>query len=246
MPKRLTPRGEAAPPVEPNIAQAAIPRKPAQRKRQTKISDKPGVKYVRNIRGIECRFTLQDGKGRRIGLAPRGQRGDIEIVNKEDQEDPIYLANEGLLFEVITAAEAKRIIANQQINAREEEHPIWSQLRNEKGQGYQQRHATIEESIESKAIVVADIKEAGAGRFTDKNVQEVRRGAGPMFIEAPGSAGHPATGYMQSVPGDISPEDYHDFLLWKQFMAQRNAATPDVDDLEVTIAPTETEDESSD
>lgn len=215
MPKRLTPKGQAAPPVEPNVAAASIPKKQPTPKRLPQVSKKPGVKYIRNIRGIQCRITLKDGKGRRIELDPRGQRGDIEIVNKQEQEDPIYLANLNLLYEEIPAEEAQEIIANQQTNAQNLEHPLWAHLRNEQGKEYTQRHMVVEDSIEEQAIVVAKVEETPAGRFTDKN-SEVVRSAGPQFTEAPGSPNHPATKVVDSVPGTISPEEYHEFLMWKQ------------------------------
>lgn len=213
--KKVTPRGQAAAPVEPNIG-PAIPKRPVAKKTgYTPISDKPGVKYVRNIRGIQCRFTLQDGKGRRIELAPRGQRGDIDIVNKEDQEDPIYIMNLDLLFEEITPTQAKEIISNQQTNSKRDSHPIFDQLTNAQGKKYEQSHATIEQSIEAQAITVAKIKEAGDGRNTQGNTEVVR--SGPEMTQVPGSPGHAATDLVNSVPGDIDPTEYHEFLIWKQY-----------------------------
>lgn len=218
MPKRLTPRGEAAPPVEPIITGATLPTRESAQKssgRKPKKSS-PGVMYVRNLHHIMSRVTL--ASGRQILLQPRGQRDDIDIVNKEEQQDPKFLANKDLLFELIDGETAERIIYKQQHNRRQG--GVMQHLRNEKGEAYTQTAATIEEVFENQGEVVGTIEETGSGRFTDHN-QEVRRSVGPQRVSRPGSPEDPATDFMDSVPGNVDPEEYHDFLLWKQFKAEQ-------------------------
>lgn len=45
---------------------------------------------------------------------------------------------------------------------------------------------------------------------------------------------------MQSVPSDVSPEEYHEFLLWKQFQEQKAAEALRAS-LQVSIEPVETD-----
>lgn len=239
MPKRLTPRGDAAPPVEPIITGATMPPRPVKRQaskaKRTKVAPKSDIKYVYNLHHIPCRVTL--ASKREIQLEPRGQRGDVDVVNADEQQDPKYLANLNLIFELISPEQARTIIANQQTNAKTEDHPIWKHLRNEQGDPYSQRHATIEEVFEKQGIVVGTVEETGAGRFTDKNFT-VSRASSPEIVQVPGSPGHPATELMQSVPAEISPDEYHEFLLWKQFREQQEALALR-NSLEVTVAPVE-------
>lgn len=246
MPKRLTPRGEAAPPVEPIVTGATLPPKPASRKRTTTPKPKAtgqtdfGVRYVYNLRAIPCRVTL--ATGREIYLEPRGQRGDLDIVNVDEQQDPRYLANKDLLFQVITPAQAEGIIAGQQTNAKTAEHPAWAHLRNAQDKPYEQRHTHIEEAFERQGVVVGHVAETGAGRFTDKNFEVSRaQGASPEIVTRPGSPGDPATSLMNTIPADVQPGEYHEFLLWKQFRAQQEAEALRAE-LAVTIEPTEVED----
>lgn len=224
MPKRLTPRGEAAPPVEPIITGATLPPKPEQKAQRKPKSTDTGVRYIRNLHHIQARVTL--GSGREIQLKPRGEREDIDIVNKDEQQDPKFLANRDLVFEVITPAQAEKIIYKQQTNSRGQS--LWDHLRNEKGKSYDQTAATIEEAFERQGVVVGRIEDTGSGRYTDHNA-EVRR-MGPEVVEAPGSPGHPATAFVQSVPPGVSPDEYHEFLLWKQFKLEQEHARA-LDDL---------------
>lgn len=237
MPGRLTPRGEAAPPVSPNIASASIPKKSVKKRTTTKKVSGPGVAYVYNLRAIECRFTLTTD--REIRLQPRGQRGDLDVVNEDEQFDPIFLANNKILFEVIEPEEAHKIIAKQQVNDSLQGRPIFDQLLNEYGKSYEQKDIRIQSQT---SIPVGTISPAGNTAHTEQNVAIGR--VGPQITEVPGSPGHPATEFMLGdVPGEISPEDYHEFLLWKQFKAAMVAQDADADDLRasVKINPMETE-----
>lgn len=242
MPKRLTPRGEAAPPVEPIVTGATMPPRPVKRQstkaKPKKLPAKAGIKYVYNLHHIPCRVTL--ASKREIQLEPRGQRGDVDVVNAEEQEDPKFLANLNLIFEIIEPELAQSIIANQQTNARQEDHPIWKHLRNEQGDPYSQRHAVIEEVFERQGIVVGSVSTPSKDGSSSSQRIEMTRSGAPEIVQAPGSPGHPATEYMQYVPGDVSPEDYHEFLLWKQFQEQKAAEALRAS-LEVTVAPVETE-----
>lgn len=222
MPKRLTPRGEAAPPVEPIITGATLPaRDGAKHEEQARPAPSaPGIMYVRNLHHIQARVTLANK--RVISLEPRGQREDLDIVNVDEQQDPKFLANKDLLFEVISPEDAKAIIYKQQHNSRQE-HPAWTHLRNEQGKAYDQRATTIEEIFEQQGVKVGEVTETGAGRFTDRN-HEVVRTAGQNVTSVPGSPGHPATEFMNSVPSAIEPDEYHEFLLWKQFKQQQKEA----------------------
>lgn len=226
MPKRVSPRGEAAPPVEPNVANASIPRKPAAKRRapakpkvEAETQDK--TMYVRNRHHITARVTLTSG--REIELKPRGQREDVDIVTEAEQQDPKFIANEGIIFEVITPAEAADIIRKQQTNASGREHELWQYLRNERGDAYEKRNVEVEIPFERQGQVVGRVVEEGSGRFTDKN-SGVYRAMGPQQTTVPGSAGDPATNLMNSLPAELGPEEYHEFLLWKQFREQQRLA----------------------
>lgn len=232
MPKRLTPRGEAAPPVEPINTGARLPTKEEattkRPQRKPKATDS-GVRYVRNLHHILARITLTSG--REILLKPRGEREDLDIVNAEEQEDPKFLANKDLLFEVLSSEQAKAIIYKQQTNAREQGHTLYQHFVNSKGEKYE--NGTVggmQAHGGHAAITVGQVDQVGGGRYTDKNF-EVTRSAGARYTEVPGSPGHKATEFMQSVPGHISPEEYHEFLLWKQFKeaqeAQETAEEPE-------------------
>lgn len=216
MPKRVSPRGEAAPPVEPNVASAAIPRKPARKRAPAKPKAETGngTMYIRNRHNITCRLTLTTG--REIELKPRGQREDVDIVSVEEQQDPRFIGNEGVLFEVITPEAAAEIIRKQSTNASNREHELWQYLRNQQGQAYEKHQVEVEIPFERQGTVVGRVTQEGSGRFTDRN-SGVERVMGPERTTVPGSAGDPATAFMNSIPSYVSPEDYHEFLLWKQF-----------------------------
>lgn len=216
MPKKLTPRGQAAPPVEPiNTGATLPPNTPTKYPGQRPKSTESGIMYVRNLHHIKTIVRLTSK--REIALEPRGQREDLDIVSADEQEDPKFLANVDLLFEVIEPEVAKGIISKQRTNARTQQHSLWDHLRTEDGKKYTQTSVTVGETFEQQGIVVATVEEVPSGSPHISKSTQVRR-AGPEQTSVPGSPGHPATDYMLSdVPSEIRPEEYREFLQWKAF-----------------------------
>lgn len=69
-------------------------------------------KNIRNLRGtvVHARLYSQNPKDPfRIALNPRGQSGDATIIPVALQDDPTFLQGVGVLWEIITATEAKSI-----------------------------------------------------------------------------------------------------------------------------------------
>jgi hypothetical protein len=96
---------------------AAAKKKPAAKKATT--TAKPRVtaarktaKTIRNLRGtvVHARFYSVSPKDPyRLALNPRGQNGDTSVVPVALQDDPTFLAGVDVLWEVITATEAKAL-----------------------------------------------------------------------------------------------------------------------------------------
>jgi hypothetical protein len=150
------------PEVVTAIAEAAIAEED-----DVKREDTSGIFYIRNLRNIEVHFRLErqsDKTKKRTNLNPRGQRGDLVKLEPEDLEDHELNTqiNYGLV-EIITAAEAKKVLAGQTINQQQRVHPAMASLRNELDKPYEQGAVTVEASYEDQGVVVANLKPQGGG-----------------------------------------------------------------------------------
>ena len=132
--------------------------------KKTATERKPAVsrdKFVRNLTGTEfrIRLTRQVQPERPFVLQPRGQRGDIAPLKKEDLQDPILLDNLALgVIELITAAEAQEAIAKQGTNL-QAPHPALSALRNELGEEYPEGALKTEVAFEEQGVTVAHLED---------------------------------------------------------------------------------------
>lgn len=132
-------------------------------------------KWIRNLRNnIPAYLRLDSGKT--FELRPRGERGDSYPVSKEDLEDIKFKMNEGLLFEIITEAEANKNITKQMTN-QQAKHPALDKLRNEKDEPYE-KGIVFEESYEDQGKVVA-------GVTTDGKDVNITRAVMPGTIDNP-------------------------------------------------------------
>lgn len=145
-------------------------------------------KFIRNIRYVPVSVRL--GTGRRIDLKPRGMRGDCAPVNKDEMQDEIYMANEGLLFENITSADAEGVISKQTTN-QQKAHPALAQLRNSLGEGYS-RGVVVEENYDDQGKVMAAVSDRGV----------IER------FKAPGTVDQP----LPDIPDDVPPEEASDWV----------------------------------
>jgi hypothetical protein len=152
--------------------------------------------YIRNLRYVPCGLRL--GTGRRIDLQPRGQRGDLVPIKEEEREDEIFLGNEGLLFEVISATEAQKVLTKQTHN-QQARHPALDAMRNEIGEPYESG-VVVEESNEEQGRVVATVSDRGM----------IHR------FKAPGTVDQP----LPKIPDSVPPEEQADWVA-------RNVRTPE-------------------
>jgi hypothetical protein len=242
MSKRLEAKGKAAPPPEPDFVATTDSVKvqaakiAAQQARFTAaFKPKAGTLYVRNLREIDCRFTL-DG-GRRIELKARGQVDDIAPVSKEEQADSKFIINAGLLFEILTPAQASQVIKKQAINAQNQRrNPLLDHLLNEKGEAYEIEDVHIDPTLEQRSITVAKIVEAPDGKNTTDNKDFLREATGPQEVAVPGSRQAP----LPHIPSDISAEDVREFIAWKEAQQLRDSlGTPVMEDTQTVDTPDE-------
>lgn len=220
MPKRVTPRGEAAP-------KQASARKPAAKKTTAakKQTEKASTySYLRNIRYVEARLTLEDN--RRINLQPRGQRGDMARIPTEDLGDTVVQDNVGYIIEVISDEAGREIMRKQQTNQNTSQ-SVMSQLTNERGEPYTQESVTVGPSNEEQAIVVADVQNTGQGRFSERNTELVRS-VGPNIVNAPGSI---------QIPDNIPAHERADWVARNVKGDQTGDAL--LGELNVTVEPTQ-------
>lgn len=218
MAKRLSPQGEAAPPVEPNVASAVI-KKQAPKKASGPKKAKAGVKYVRNIRNINVRATLDSGK--RIELEARGNINDLAPLTKDEEHDGKVHVNVGFLWEIIDAETATAVIAKQSTNASHQRPALYDHLLNSKGDKYEVQDIHIHPEAQ-RTIIVGQVTPDSGGRFTDANAegQVVRTtAAGPQQVQVPGSPGHPATNEIASLPDNLPASEVAEFVAWKRAQA---------------------------
>lgn len=120
--------------------------------------------YARNLRNAEAAIRLGrngDRDAKRLEFKPRGQRGDLVKLSKKDLNNEYVIGNIGLLIEIVTADEARKIIEKQTINIQQRVHPAMASLRNSLGKEYEQ-DSVIYES-EDKGVVVAQLNPQGGG-----------------------------------------------------------------------------------
>lgn len=95
------------------MAERKTTAKKAPAKSTTRTSaPRKAPKTIRNLRGtvVHARFySLNPKDPYRIALSPRGQYGDTTIIPVALQEDPTFIQGVGILWEVITTTEAKKI-----------------------------------------------------------------------------------------------------------------------------------------
>ena len=182
-PKKVTPKGKAARPAGEG---ATATRKPAAKKAAT-TTRKPSStkKHIRNIRGVDVRLTFESG--RRVQLAPRGMRGDMTAVSKDELDDPIFLNNLGILYEVLAAKDADEVREKQNINASTRTVRPEDLLTNEKGESMSE--VTLEGSYESQGKTIATLETTDGGTHEEKSIDVVRNTVGPRIAVVPGSDG---------------------------------------------------------
>lgn len=183
------PKPQPVPPTQPKDAFAAKVEKDATATEQKF--------YARNLRNADAsiRLARHEGKKKRLEFKPRGQRGDIQPLQKEDLDDVQLLDNVGLLIEIITAAEAKEIISKQVVNQQQQVHPAMAMLRNELGQPYEQTEVPV---AHDGSYTVAHLEPQGGeagnipsqGRGVDWNA--VHRGEAPVPERPRSLGGNPA------------------------------------------------------
>jgi hypothetical protein len=142
-----------------------------ERKEEGKAQDTP--LFIRNLMGTDFGFRLQRQKtGPRTDLKPRGQRGDIVRLEKEDYGDPNLERQIAYgCIEVITLAEARAAIEKQATNQRQAVHPAMAMLRNELGQEYAPDAIKVAPEFNSQGVTVAHLDPRQMrGELTDKEV----------------------------------------------------------------------------
>ena len=180
-PKKVAPKGRAARPAGEGVTAT---RKPVAKKAAT--TRKPASstkKHIRNIRGVDVRLTFESG--RQVRLAPRGMRGDMTAVSKDELEDPIFLNNLGLLYEVITGKDADDVREKQNTNASTRTVRPEDFLTNEKGEAI--ADVTLESSYESQGKTIATLETTEGGVHEEQSIDVVRNTVGPRIAVVPGS-----------------------------------------------------------
>lgn len=165
--------------------------------------------FIRNIRNVPVRFKLERHlPGHRgISLKARGERGDIGSITPEDRQDPIFQANLGLLFEVITAEEAAQAVVKQNTNPAQNVHPALAAIKNEKGEGQGEMKLSIEQSHEQAGVTVAKLNE-GQVEFDRSGIKNRERGESPGTPEYVEGArpGHAPANEEPSLLSDSRPK----------------------------------------
>lgn len=232
MPRKVTPKGTAATPPKAETPPAA--KKASTRRKKTTKAAEPEKEnlYIRNIRGVQCRVTLDD---RRFLLEPRGQRGDLARINEDHIADPNFEPNIGMIYEILSEEEAKDILRKQANNQQVGPTTI-DYLLNEYGRPYE-RAPRVEKPFEQQGQVVAQIQDVGQGRYSEHN-KEVVRGPGqpPLQANVPGSVGNPGP----EIPADIPAEQVADWIA-RNTPKGENSNAGDImrSNLRVTIDPTQ-------
>jgi hypothetical protein len=174
-------------------AKKAAPKKAAPKRKQQ-------TKHIRNLRNVHVSL---HAKGRRIELAPRGQRGDIVTLERGDQSDQKFMGDQGVLFELITKADADKAVEKQATNMTQARHPALDIIRNSQGDEYGENAVRLEEESEAQGKVVAELdgEEQRGTRF--------EWGVGIRRAAVPGSADRATP----DIPDSVAPEDQAAYRL---------------------------------
>jgi hypothetical protein len=206
-----------------------------------KAAPRSTKKYLRNLTGYEVgiRLERQEKGQKRFDLKPRGQRGDLVPLQKDDTSDPAVTENEALgVVEIITEAEATKIIQGQSTNQQAPVHPAQALLRNELGEPIES--VVLEPPEADRGTVVARLDDGQlASDGPGINWERSRRDPGIEDASANNQSEprrtsiNPAEVRADGVVGDkASAEEAADAA------ARRSDATAH-DLLKVTVAPTQ-------
>lgn len=178
---------------------------PAKKTSAKKSRPRSTAKYIRNLHAVpvSLRFSEQTS-GRRIELRPRGERGDIQKVNKDELEDTIFMLNQDSLFELLTANQAADTLEKQTWN-QQKRSPIVDMLRNELGEPIDS--VVMKKSPQEEAITVAHIEQTGATNRLQQG-EVIHRGIEVKRAPVPGSQDNPGP----QVPDHIDPEHAADWV----------------------------------
>lgn len=130
----------------------AVEEDPLVRKLDEDKEPEEQVWFARNLRNVEFRMRLGREKEPRAPkpLQPRGQRGDMKKLEKDDLNDEFLLANIELqCIEIITAAEAAKVVKAQSTNMQQSVHPAVDMLRSPTGEkiGFEDAASYVDESV---------------------------------------------------------------------------------------------------
>lgn len=171
--------------------------KKAPAKKKAAAPKKPAIPaYIRNIRytPVSCRVSNE----RRIELKPRGMRGDMAKISKQEFEDHRVQANLGLIFEPLTKAQAEKIWDDQLTN-QQAHHPALNSLRNDKGEEFDNKDVVVkEETFEDQGVVVAELND---GQMV------IDRGLGIQRFSGIGTQDNPLP-----IPSDLPPDEQADWV----------------------------------
>jgi hypothetical protein len=161
---------------------------------------KQELKHIRNLRNVHVSL---HAKGRRIDLAARGQRGDIAVLERGDKSDGQFMNDQGVLFELISKADADAAVEKQATNMHQARHPALDIIRNSQGDPYEEGAVRIEEEAEAQGKVVAELdgEEQRGTRF--------EWGVGIRRAAVPGSADRAAP----DIPDSVAPEEQAAYRL---------------------------------
>jgi hypothetical protein len=235
MPGKVTPRGQGASPARKTDRSAAAKKAAATRKRNKAQKAEAEAStnaetprepqyYVRNSWGSQVRMDLTPfNEDRRIALEPRGQRGDLARVSRQELQDDNLDWN---LVEVLSEEQAREVMAGQSIN-QQAPHAALDALRNALDQPYE-KAPQIMTPYEQQGQVVAELGQGGQTRHLGQT-EQINRPAqpqqappqqqniesivnwgpqqpaqppvpqtttqpiGPQQVQVPGSQGHPAS-----------------------------------------------------
>jgi hypothetical protein len=167
-------RPQMAPPRKDGAAAAKKPRASTK-------------KYIRNLYYVPLNIAVS--KDERIVLQARGQRGDLRELSPDDEGNSRILNNIGLTLELISAAEAKKVLDGQLTNAQHQpSSAVIRELRDQLGRPYAQDDVVVEAPKEIQGETVAPLvngeveiqKGPGGGIVREKSVM-------PRVADVPGS-----------------------------------------------------------
>lgn len=195
-PKKVTPKGTAAKPAGDGVKTA---RKAPTKAATTRKPATSTQKFIRNIRGVNVRVTFESG--RRVQLEPRGQRGDMVAVSKDEQNDSSFLGNLGILYEVISSKDANDIRTKQFTNASSHPNRPEALLTNQLGENI--TSTGIQDSFESQGKVIATLNETVGDTPREQKSTQIIRGVNPERAAVPGSVDNSQLGQYGAL--DINP-----------------------------------------